>query len=86
MDGFDLDHVSLDGEVLYRNPFVGARLADDDLAVAGLLAGSADWVRGDGPAPYPLAEGSHDHRIGLAIEESARTGEPVRVVSPVWAV
>lgn len=85
MDGFDLDHVSLDGEVLYRNPFVGARLADDDLAVAGLLAGSADWVRGDGPAPYPLAEGSHDHRIGLAIEESVRTGEPVGVVAPVWA-
>lgn len=86
MDGFDLDHVSLDGEVLYRNPFVGARLSDDELAVAGLLAGAADWVRGERPAPYPLADGSHDHRIGLAIEESALSGEPVRVVSPVWAV
>jgi predicted dehydrogenase len=85
LEGFDLDHVSLDGEVLYRNAFVGARLADDDLAVAGLLAATAAWLHDDGPAPYPLAEGSQDHLLGLAIQEAARTGEPVRTAREPWA-
>ena len=35
LDGFDLEHLSLDGRVLYRNVYNGARLSDDDIAVAG---------------------------------------------------
>lgn len=85
LDGWDTEHLSLDGQVLWRNLFEGARLADDDLAVAGLLAATAQWVRGTGPAPYPLAEGCQDHLLGLAIEESARTGEPVQVPAAPWA-
>lgn len=84
LDGWDTEHLSLDGQVLWRNPFEGARLADDDLAVAGLLAATAQWVHGTGPAPYPLAEGCQDHLLGLAIEESARTGEPVQVPAAPW--
>ncbi|GIG20879.1 hypothetical protein Cch01nite_16030 [Cellulomonas chitinilytica] len=85
LDGFDLEHVSLDGRVLYRNAFDGARLADDDLAVASLLAATGAWVRGDGPAPYPLADGCQDHLLGLAIEEASRTGAPVRTAREAWA-
>jgi predicted dehydrogenase len=85
LDGFDLEHLSLEGRVLFRNEFHGARLADDDLAVAGLLAGCAAWLHDDGPEPYPLADGCHDHLLGLAIEESARTGAPVGVETPPWA-
>jgi len=85
LDGFDLEHLSLDGRVLYRNPFAGARLADDDLAVAHLLDDTGAWLRGDGPAPYPLADGCQDHLLGLAIEESARTGEPVTTSAEPWA-
>lgn len=85
LDGFDLEHLSLDGRVLHRNPFVGARLADDDLAVADLLAGTGAWLRGDGPAPYPLADGCQDHLLGLAIEESARTGGPVTTTAEPWS-
>ncbi|MDC7123815.1 Gfo/Idh/MocA family oxidoreductase [Cellulomonas fimi] len=85
LDGFDLEHVSLDGRVLYRNPFDGARLADDDVAAATLLAGTGAWVRGDGPPPYPLADGCQDHLLGLAIEESARTGRTVRTAWEAWA-
>lgn len=85
LDGFDPEHLSLDGQVLWRNEFVGARLADDDLAVAGLLAATADWVRGDGPPPYPLAEGCQDHLLGLAIQRAAQTGEVVRTAAEAWA-
>ena len=84
MTGFDLDHLSLDGEVVYRNEFRRVRLADDDIAVASLLAGTAAWVAG-GPEPYPLAQGSQDHLIGLAIGEAASTGETVRTAVESWA-
>ena len=82
--GFDLEHLSLDGEVLYRNAFEGARLADDDIAMASLLAGTAAWVAG-GPPPYPLAQGSQDHLVARAIVEAARTGRPVRTAVEAWA-
>lgn len=85
LDGWDTQHISLDGHVLWRNPFEGARLADDDVAVATLLARSAAWVRGEGPEPYPLADGAQDHLVGLAIEESARTGAPVTAGPEAWA-
>jgi predicted dehydrogenase len=85
LDGFDLEHISLDGRVLYRNAFDGARLADDDIAVAALLTSTGAWVRGDGPAPYPLADGCQDHLLGLAIEEASRTGAPVRTAREPWA-
>lgn len=85
LDGFDLDHLSLDGQVLYRNPYAGARLADDDIAVATLLDLTGAWARGTGPAPYPLAEGCQDHLLGRAVLESARTGAPVHVDAEAWA-
>ncbi|TGO05129.1 Gfo/Idh/MocA family protein [Serinibacter arcticus] len=85
LEGFDLDHLSLDGEVLFRNPFQGARLADDEIAVASLLGATAAWVAGAGPAPYPLAEASQDHLISLAMTEAARSGSVVRTGTEDWA-
>ena len=84
LDGFDLEHLSLGERVLYRNPFVGSRFADDELAVAHLLAACSSWLHDGGPQPYPLADGCHDHRLGLAMEEAAATDAPVRVPPPPW--
>lgn len=84
-EGFDLDNISIDGQVLYRNPFKGLRMSDEDIAASNLLAGMAAWILGDGPAPYPLADGSQDHLIGLAIEESAASGQPVTTAREAWA-
>ncbi|HEY6887797.1 MAG TPA: Gfo/Idh/MocA family oxidoreductase, partial [Solirubrobacter sp.] len=78
LEGFDLDHISLDGRVLYRNPFMGARFSEDDLGVALLLARVGAWARGEGPEPYPLADGLQDHLISLAILESVERGVDVR--------
>lgn len=85
LEGNDLVNASFDGEVVYRNPWVGTRLSEDDIAVASFLEATGRWVRGEGPEPYPLAEASQDHLLGLAIEESARTGADVRVTKEVWA-
>jgi predicted dehydrogenase len=85
LEGNELDHVSLDGQVLYRNPFRGTRLSEDDIAVAAILETTGAWARDEGPAPYPLAQGCQDHAISLAIGESARTGQDVRVAKEAWA-
>lgn len=45
----------------------------------------AAWVRGTGEPPYPLADACQDHLIGLAIEESTRSGEPVTTAREPWA-
>ena len=36
------------------------------------------WARGEGPEPYPLAEGLQDHLLSLAIEASSRPGATSR--------
>ena len=85
LEGFDLDHISFNGQVVYRNPYQGARLAEDDISVATMLEQMAAWSRGDAEQPYPLAQGCQDHLISLAIEESARTGQTISTLREAWA-
>jgi predicted dehydrogenase len=85
LEGNELDHISFDGRVVFRNPFPGARFSEDDLAVALLLDRTGAWARGDGPEPYPLADGLQDHLLSVAILESARTGREVRADREAWA-
>jgi predicted dehydrogenase len=74
LDGFDTEHISLGDEVVYRNPFLGCRLMDEEIAIATLLCATGAWARDEGAPPYPLAEGCQDHLISLAIDEAADTG------------
>jgi hypothetical protein len=41
-------------------------------------------VRGEGPEPYPLAEGAQDQHVALAIEEAAHSGTTVTTSCEVW--
>jgi predicted dehydrogenase len=83
--GVDLEQISFDGKVLWRNDWFGARLSEDDIAVVDLLARTIAWSRDEGPPPYPLADGCQDHLCGLAIEESIRTGGSVTITEQRWA-
>ena len=85
LEGNDVEHISFDGRVVYRNPFRGTRLSEDDVAVADLLELTGAWARGEGPEPYPLAEGLQDHRLSVAIEESVATGRVVATGTEAWA-
>ena len=83
--GYDTEHISLGAEVLYRNPYPGRRWMDEEIAMATLLERMADWVRGEGPEPYPLAEGAQDSRIALAIEEAADRDTTVTTTREAWS-
>lgn len=86
LEGFDLDHITHEGKVLYRNRWHGSRFSDEELAIADLLVTMADFARNEGPAPYPLAQACQDHLLGLAIDESARLGTPVTTKAGPWAM
>jgi len=85
LDGYDTEHLAFDGEVVYRNPFLGLRLMDEDIAIASLLTATAAWACDDGPEPYPLAQGCQDHLISLAIDHAAATGVSVVTEAAPWA-
>jgi predicted dehydrogenase len=85
LEGFHLDHLSHDGVPVYRNPFPGLRLSDEDIAIGELLVKMAAWTQGRGEPPYPLAEGCQDHAISLAMRESLDTGRAVVVPPHPWA-
>ncbi|QDP98514.1 Gfo/Idh/MocA family oxidoreductase [Microlunatus elymi] len=75
-----------DGErVLYRNPYFGARLSEEEIAVATLLERTGHWVRDGGEPPYPLAQAAQDQLLALAIAESARNGSVVQTEREDWA-
>src|SRR5579875_683319 len=71
LDGHDTEHISFEGAIVYRNPFLGLRLMDEEIAIAGILTATGDWAREAGPAPYPLAEACQDHLVALAVERAA---------------
>ena len=73
LDGYDTEHISLNGEVLWTNPFLGKRFMDEEIAMATLVRTTAAWARDEGPAPYPLARACQDHAIALAIHERPET-------------
>jgi predicted dehydrogenase len=84
LDGFETDIVTLGTEVLFRNSFLGRRYNDEEIAMSTQLAQMAAWVRGEGPPPYPLADGLHDHHVALAIEEAAATDRTVTTGPAAW--
>ena len=71
LTGFRTEHISFGDQLLYANPYPAQRWMDEEIAMATLLERTAAWVHGEGPEPYPLAEGMHDQQVALAIEESA---------------
>lgn len=86
LDGFETDHIALGSDILYRNPYLGQRWNDEEIAIATLLDRTAEWVRGAGPPPYPLAEGAQDHLLALAVDEALASGNTVTTSVEAWAV
>ncbi|MGV8971439.1 MAG: gfo/Idh/MocA family oxidoreductase, partial [Rhodoglobus sp.] len=85
LEGNEVVSASFEGRLVYRNPWIGSRLSEDDIAVASFLDRMGSWARSEGPEPYPLADACQDHALGLAIEQSAATNADVRVVREPWA-
>lgn len=83
LDGHYLRAISGADGWLWRTPFPGARLADDEIAVATCLELMGRHVEG-GPAFYGIADAAQDHYLYLALQDAAARGEPVRTERQPW--
>jgi len=84
--GYDTEHLSFDGTVIFKNPFKGLRLMDEEIAIAQLMVQMADWITGSAKAPYPLNEGCQDQLVSLAMDESIASGKRINVDKQKWAI
>ena len=84
LEGYYHEGIVAGEEWVYRNPFVPARLTDDEIAVATCLDKMAKYVKG-GPSFYGLPQASQDHYLSLMIAQAVKTGEPVIAAQQIWA-
>ncbi|MDX1931602.1 MAG: Gfo/Idh/MocA family oxidoreductase [Capsulimonadales bacterium] len=84
LEGYHHRGYTLGAEYVYRNPFAPGRLADDEIAIAAALAGTAAYAQG-GPDFYSLADAAQDRYLDIRMEEAARTGAPVTTDTQAWA-
>ncbi|MCI0157769.1 Gfo/Idh/MocA family oxidoreductase [Leifsonia shinshuensis] len=83
LDGYHLERITLGPRTLYSNPMRGARLNDDEIAVADLLLRMSEFCRG-GTSFSSLADACHDHALGLLVEASARARTSLTSEAQPW--
>lgn len=83
LGGYSLRGISFGDRWMYRNPFPGARLSDDEIAIATCMEHMGQYAKG-GPPFYGLADAAQDHYLSLCLHEAARTGEAVRTETQPW--
>lgn len=84
LEGSYLHRIWLGSDVVFDNPFVGARLNDDEIAVASVMARMTVFVR-TGKGFYSLADGCHDHYLGMLIADAVASGQPVTSAAQPWS-
>lgn len=77
--------IMLGEEFLYRNPFVNARLNDDEIAVAACMKKMAEYTK-TGEAFYSLKEALQDMYICLIMDEALENpNKEIRMETQSWA-
>ena len=66
LDGFTLVNIIAEGKVLYENPFKGARLSDEEIAIATCLLNMQKYLETRIPF-YTLKESALDSKIFLSV-------------------
>lgn len=83
-EDYYLKGIMLGDRWLYRNPFAPARLSDEEISQAAVLAAMGDFAA-TGKEFYPLAEACQDQYLALLLKEAARSGQPQRAEHKPWA-
>jgi hypothetical protein len=71
-------------EWVYHNPFIPARLTDDEIAIATCLIKMNEYAKG-GPNFYNLAEASQDHYLSMVINEAIKSKTTIQTTTQPWA-
>jgi predicted dehydrogenase len=81
LEGADLDVLTWADRVVYRNPFAGGRLSDDEIAVGTCLLLALQDERMGG---HSLADACQDQYLALAVQKAVADGEPVVTEVQPW--
>lgn len=84
LEGYYLKGILGGNEWVYKNPFIPARLTDDEIAVSTCLYKMHQYLAG-GAEFYSLSEAAQDHYLSILIEESAKTGNIIHSKTQPWA-
>ncbi len=84
LEGYYHKGILAGSEWIYKNPFMSARLSDDEIAIASCLVGMNKYIDG-GPDMYSLAEAAQDHYLSLMIEDAVASGQTVSTTLQPWA-
>lgn len=68
---------------VYENPFMPARLFDDEIAVATCMLKMAEYIQG-GPEFYSLAEAMQDRYLALLTVQSAKEERVLEAQPQIW--
>ena len=85
IDGFCNRSVMLGEYELYRNPFMPARLGDDEIAVAYCMENMGRYVLGEAEPVYPLQEVLQDTYLAICMGKALESGEKVQAEKQAWA-
>lgn len=84
LEGYYHKGILVGNEWIYKNPFIPARLSDDEIAVTACMTGMDAYVDG-GPDMYSLAEASQDHYLSMMIEQAVSSAQVVTATRQPWA-
>ena len=82
LEGYSLHSIQLNGEVLVENPFINARLSDEEIAMAILMKGMGEYVHG-GKEIYPLEDALQDTYLYLLMHQAVTDGE-IETSKQIW--
>jgi predicted dehydrogenase len=84
-EGLFLRGYGFEGGWAYVSPFRPARLADDELSIAAILARMLSHVREGAASPYEVAEAAQDQYLQLVVRRAAEAGTTVLAERQPWA-
>lgn len=84
-DGPSHFQMQMGGEVLYESPFAMVRFNDDEIAIASLLRGMANYVK-TAEEIYPLAEAMQDTYLAFLMHEAAQTKQVLKTEKMPWQI
>lgn len=84
IDGWSHMYLSFRGRRIYENPFSGARLNDDEIAVTDMLLRMKHYVE-TGEDFYPLRAGLQDAYLDFCMEKALTEGIVLKTEKQSWA-
>lgn len=73
----EVKKILFDGQVLYEPEWGVCNLSEDETAIAALMAGTAQYSRGEADSPYSMEDALADAYAAILLDEAVKTGKRV---------